>query len=178
MRRSSAIARDIAFALARFDLEGAERCVQRGGLDVRLNVAFRMLLANLKLYKPYLPDAMFSGSKESAPKGPNTTIGATSASATATSTLTTERTQRRKLIPRNGGSEPPPGQETPNKTVDDEVVSDEECLRVPQGNGDNPLLVLEPIALSLPGAPILPASLIRKNIAVCVEGIGVRGGVG
>ncbi|KAJ9472403.1 Adenylate cyclase [Diplonema papillatum] len=56
--RSAVLAQDIAAALVQFDLDTAQRLVGDGEDDLRC--AFRALLANLRLYRPYLPDALFN----------------------------------------------------------------------------------------------------------------------
>ncbi|KAJ9473605.1 hypothetical protein DIPPA_22159 [Diplonema papillatum] len=52
------LAQDVARALVKFDLETAERLV--GNTDDPLHDALRGLLNNLRLYRPYVPDALFT----------------------------------------------------------------------------------------------------------------------
>eukprot|EP01065_Artemidia_motanka_P023505 TRINITY_DN28116_c0_g1_i1.p1 TRINITY_DN28116_c0_g1~~TRINITY_DN28116_c0_g1_i1.p1 ORF type:complete len:1068 (+),score=253.14 TRINITY_DN28116_c0_g1_i1:89-3292(+) len=56
MRESVALAEQIAEALVRFDLETAEDLLE--GEASRVSSAFHELLQSLKLYRPYLPDAV------------------------------------------------------------------------------------------------------------------------
>eukprot|EP01060_Flectonema_neradi_P029028 TRINITY_DN3928_c3_g1_i1.p1 TRINITY_DN3928_c3_g1~~TRINITY_DN3928_c3_g1_i1.p1 ORF type:complete len:859 (+),score=170.82 TRINITY_DN3928_c3_g1_i1:234-2579(+) len=55
---SADMAKEVAAALVRFDLETATRLVGEGEDDLR--AAFRGLLGNLRMYRPYLPDALFT----------------------------------------------------------------------------------------------------------------------
>ncbi|KAJ9459445.1 Adenylate cyclase [Diplonema papillatum] len=55
----AALAQEVAAALVRFDLDTAQKLV--GNEADSLHEALRGLLNNLRLYRPYLPDALFNG---------------------------------------------------------------------------------------------------------------------
>eukprot|EP01060_Flectonema_neradi_P005297 TRINITY_DN13511_c0_g1_i1.p1 TRINITY_DN13511_c0_g1~~TRINITY_DN13511_c0_g1_i1.p1 ORF type:complete len:626 (+),score=76.57 TRINITY_DN13511_c0_g1_i1:50-1927(+) len=68
MKKTISIAEGIASALARFDIDTAEVYLEpyegsdSKDVNAELLVAFRSLVSNLKMYRPYLPDAMFAQS--------------------------------------------------------------------------------------------------------------------
>ncbi|KAJ9472400.1 Adenylate cyclase [Diplonema papillatum] len=60
--RHALMAKNIAAALAKFDLDKAERLVATSTIqhDDDMRAAFVSLLASLRVYRPYLPDALFT----------------------------------------------------------------------------------------------------------------------
>eukprot|EP01063_Lacrimia_lanifica_P018545 TRINITY_DN2544_c0_g4_i1.p1 TRINITY_DN2544_c0_g4~~TRINITY_DN2544_c0_g4_i1.p1 ORF type:complete len:678 (+),score=164.50 TRINITY_DN2544_c0_g4_i1:61-2094(+) len=53
------VARLLAQYLAAYDLDAADRCLQAGKLPADMDAVFDELLANLRAYRPFLPDSLF-----------------------------------------------------------------------------------------------------------------------
>ena len=65
MNNTIALAEEIASALVRFDLKGADKILEKEEDHTGITLAFMQLLSNLKEYRPYLPDALFESSESS-----------------------------------------------------------------------------------------------------------------
>ena len=68
MKETITIAQGIATALAKFDISSAETLLEPDGdampqMNAELLEAFKILVSNLKMYRPYLPDAMFQSNR-------------------------------------------------------------------------------------------------------------------
>eukprot|EP01063_Lacrimia_lanifica_P018547 TRINITY_DN2544_c0_g5_i2.p1 TRINITY_DN2544_c0_g5~~TRINITY_DN2544_c0_g5_i2.p1 ORF type:complete len:681 (+),score=160.68 TRINITY_DN2544_c0_g5_i2:62-2044(+) len=59
LEESVAVARLLVEHLAAYDLDAADRCLQAGKLPADMAAVFNDLLANLKTYRPFLPDGLF-----------------------------------------------------------------------------------------------------------------------
>eukprot|EP01063_Lacrimia_lanifica_P018546 TRINITY_DN2544_c0_g5_i1.p1 TRINITY_DN2544_c0_g5~~TRINITY_DN2544_c0_g5_i1.p1 ORF type:complete len:648 (+),score=129.56 TRINITY_DN2544_c0_g5_i1:70-2013(+) len=64
LEESVDVARLLAQHLAAYDLDAADRCLQAGKLPADMAAVFNDLLANLKTYRPFLPDSLFPGDDE------------------------------------------------------------------------------------------------------------------
>eukprot|EP01059_Diplonema_ambulator_P024965 TRINITY_DN417_c0_g1_i16.p1 TRINITY_DN417_c0_g1~~TRINITY_DN417_c0_g1_i16.p1 ORF type:complete len:705 (+),score=182.30 TRINITY_DN417_c0_g1_i16:54-2168(+) len=60
MQRVITATEEIASSLSRFDLTLAESILNTAHLPLPLDTAFRDILSNLEIYRPYLPDAIFA----------------------------------------------------------------------------------------------------------------------
>eukprot|EP01059_Diplonema_ambulator_P024973 TRINITY_DN417_c0_g1_i6.p1 TRINITY_DN417_c0_g1~~TRINITY_DN417_c0_g1_i6.p1 ORF type:complete len:698 (+),score=165.89 TRINITY_DN417_c0_g1_i6:113-2206(+) len=60
MQRVITATEEIASSLSRFDLTLAESILNTAHLPLPLDTAFRDILSNLEIYRPYLPDALFA----------------------------------------------------------------------------------------------------------------------
>eukprot|EP01064_Diplonema_japonicum_P024660 TRINITY_DN3528_c0_g1_i11.p1 TRINITY_DN3528_c0_g1~~TRINITY_DN3528_c0_g1_i11.p1 ORF type:complete len:719 (+),score=121.88 TRINITY_DN3528_c0_g1_i11:78-2234(+) len=69
MNKVIAATEDIATSLSRFDLDAAEEVITTASLPPPLFDAFSSILSNLKNYRPYLPDALFSDLHSSLAQG-------------------------------------------------------------------------------------------------------------
>eukprot|EP01060_Flectonema_neradi_P040898 TRINITY_DN948_c0_g1_i3.p1 TRINITY_DN948_c0_g1~~TRINITY_DN948_c0_g1_i3.p1 ORF type:complete len:885 (+),score=194.29 TRINITY_DN948_c0_g1_i3:358-2655(+) len=65
MNKTIVLAEEIASALVRFDLKVADKILEKQDDHTGITLAFMQLVANLKEYRPYLPDALFESGESS-----------------------------------------------------------------------------------------------------------------
>ena len=89
-------ANHIAKSLSRFDLEMASELLDEAVIPDELKLSFELILANLKSYRPYLPQSCFPEAEPEVEQSQHTSCGVSETSGTLISSMESKPTNLRK----------------------------------------------------------------------------------